>query len=218
MHDDSDRVIYEKIVQFVNLENRRLLEVGCGDGRITKWLAGKSALLTAIDPDAQGIEEARNAISGVDFRIGSGEALTFQDASFDLVIFTLSLHHHQNPWSAISEATRVLDPDGRILVIEPTEDGDLEKIFALFNDETQDTAAAQRAIQDSDLRLEKEEHFSADWIFEDETALYEAAFSFYDKPFDPQVARQISDLLSEKLKSRPIVLEDTMVIQSLKKS
>ena len=52
MHDNSDRKIADKISQFTHLNDKHVLEVGCGNGRITSLLAGKPKLLVAIDPDA----------------------------------------------------------------------------------------------------------------------------------------------------------------------
>jgi len=143
MKDASNQRIVEKIFQFADLANKLVLEIGCGDGRITALMAGNAKKLVAVEPDAETIREARKKVSDADFLIGSGENLNFPDACFDLVIFTLSLHH-QNSTRAIGEAIRVLKDEGTILVIEPINDGEIERLFALFRNENQATLEAQK--------------------------------------------------------------------------
>jgi ubiquinone/menaquinone biosynthesis C-methylase UbiE len=109
----------QKIEEFIQLKEKVLLEVGCGDGRLTALLADKAAAITAIDTDGSHIEAARKQINGVNFQVGSGEKLGFEDGSFDIVLFSYSLHH-QDCTKALAEAKRVLRQDGCILIIEPT--------------------------------------------------------------------------------------------------
>lgn len=122
MKEYSDQKIYGKIVKYTDFKNKNALEIGCGDGRILSLSFKESDSLIAVDSDEKMIRQAKTQISGVDFRIGSGEKLNFSDSFFDIVIFTLLLHH-QNSRKAISEAARVLKSDGKILVIEPVVEG-----------------------------------------------------------------------------------------------
>jgi ubiquinone/menaquinone biosynthesis C-methylase UbiE len=214
MKEDSAEKIYEKIVQYADLKNKEILEVGCGDGRISSLLAGDCELLVAIDPDIDSIEHAKTNISGVDFRLGSGEELDFPDNCFDLVIFTLSLHH-QNSKKAIAEAARVLKADGKILVIEPVVDGEVERVFAFLHNENNEHRKVQQSIKDSRLSIVNTDVFTANWIFRDKNDLIQSLFHYYDKPFDPDIEHEIITLLGDKIKSEPIVLIDSMIIQSL---
>jgi ubiquinone/menaquinone biosynthesis C-methylase UbiE len=114
---------------------------------VTFFLADRPAALIAIDPDPAAIEEARRVVTGVDFRIGSGEKLDFPNRWFDLVLFTLSLHH-QDSKRALQEAQRVLKKDGEILVIEPDAEGEVERVFAVVhNEDAAKQAAQQRPAQ-----------------------------------------------------------------------
>ena len=80
MELDKEKIEIGMIEQVADLKGKQVLEVGCGDGRLTLLLAGKSGKLIAIDPDDACIAEARRNIRGVDFRLGSGEALEFERA------------------------------------------------------------------------------------------------------------------------------------------
>lgn len=217
MKEYSSQIIFEKIIQYSDIENKEILEIGCGDGRITTLLSGKPKMLVAIDPDEKKIKEAKTNIKGVDFQIGSGEKTLFSNNSFDLVIFTLSLHH-QNSQIAIKEACRVLKDNGKILVIEPVVEGELEQLFALLYNENKEKIKAQNAIGASGLFLEDSETFEAKWVFENEKDLIRSTFEYYEMPLDSKIASQMSSHLGEKIKDHPIVLLDLMTIQSLKKA
>jgi len=214
MKQYSSQKIVKKIIEFADLKYKQVLEIGCGDGRITALMAEKPERFVAIDPDEQKIEKARSNVVGVDFQIGSGENMTFPDNCFDLVIFTLSLHH-QDSKKAIDEARRVLKKDGKILVIEPIVEGEIERLFALLYDENKEKIEAQKSINECGLHLIDSEIFSAKWVFEDKEDLIQSTFQYYDMPFDSKIALKISNLLGEKIKSHPIVLFDSMIIQSL---
>jgi len=216
MKEYSGQKIYENIVKHSELENKKILEIGCGTGRISALLSKKTNLLLAIDPDENSIQKARANIPGVDFSVGSGEKLTFADSFFDVVIFTLSLHH-QNGRKALREAARVVKTGGSILVVEPVIEGEIERVFAFLHNENEDKRLAQKAIRDSGLAIVASEVFTAKWIFNNEDDLFQSIFEYYDMPFDCDIALNISNLLGEKRKLNPIILVDTMIIQSLKK-
>jgi SAM-dependent methyltransferase len=216
MHDNSDMKIAEKIYQFADLNSKYVLEVGCGDGRITSLLVGKPKVLVAIDPDVMNIRKAQQYVTGVDFRNGSGENLEFSNNVFDLVIFTLSLHH-QDSELAIREAQRVLKVGGNILIIEPIIDGEVEQVFALVHNENQEKLIVQQSIEKSGLKIERSEIFNANWFFDNKEELCHSIFDYYDKPFNSEVAERIYDLIGPKSDDQPIELLDIMVIQSLKK-
>jgi ubiquinone/menaquinone biosynthesis C-methylase UbiE len=91
MERDQGKKEFEKIEEIASLDGKVALEVGCGDGLVSAFLASKVKNLVAIDPDKEALEKAKENIQGVDFRLGSGEKLEFEDESFDLVLFTLSL-------------------------------------------------------------------------------------------------------------------------------
>jgi hypothetical protein len=133
-----------------------------------------------------------------------------------VVIFTLSLHH-QNSRKALREASKVVKTCGKVFVIEPVIEGEVERFFAFLHNENKDKRLAQKAIMDSGLSIVASEVFTAKWIFGNEDDLFQSMFEYYDMPFDSDITLKMYNLLGEKRKSNPIVLVDTMIIQSLKK-
>jgi 16S rRNA A1518/A1519 N6-dimethyltransferase RsmA/KsgA/DIM1 with predicted DNA glycosylase/AP lyase activity len=71
--------------------SRRVLEIGCGDGRLTRRYAREAASVVAIDPDADAIAELRRELPGVDARAIGVEGLSIPDRSVDVVLFAWSL-------------------------------------------------------------------------------------------------------------------------------
>jgi ubiquinone/menaquinone biosynthesis C-methylase UbiE len=106
-------------------DGARVLEVGCGPGRLSIRLAGQHGLdVTGLDLDPAMIQRARanadRAGNGdqrrPSFLVGDVAALAFPDGSFDMVVSTLSLHHWADPAAGLAEIGRVLRPGGRALV------------------------------------------------------------------------------------------------------
>ncbi|HET9848651.1 MAG TPA: class I SAM-dependent methyltransferase [Candidatus Dormibacteraeota bacterium] len=84
------------IERIVSLGRKRVLEIGCGDGRLTFQYASMASSVLAIDPDRPSIDDAtaeRDArgIHNVDFRVGSIEGLSPRGAPFDVALFSWSL-------------------------------------------------------------------------------------------------------------------------------
>jgi SAM-dependent methyltransferase len=102
----------------------RVLEVGCGPGLLSIQLARRHGLdVTGIDLDPAMVERARTNAErrGGDrgrpmFLVGDVASLAFPDASFDLVVSTLSMHHWADPAAGLAEIGRVLRPGAPALV------------------------------------------------------------------------------------------------------
>ena len=93
--------------------DERLLDVGCGDGGVARLLRERAGEVVAVDlePSPTWSDEPRLA-----FQVADGEALPFEDASFDVVHSKDSLHHMRDPGRALREYRRVLRPAGTLLV------------------------------------------------------------------------------------------------------
>ena len=79
-----------------NFRGRRVLELGCGDGRLTLGIARDATNVLAFDPDAEAIDRARRSLPGelserVTYRVAAGEEIEIEPRSFDLTVFSWSL-------------------------------------------------------------------------------------------------------------------------------
>jgi ubiquinone/menaquinone biosynthesis C-methylase UbiE len=73
-----------------------VLELGCGEGRLTVGVARDAARVLAFDPDAQAVGRARRSLppelrDRVEYRVASGKEVEVEPGAFDLVVFSWSL-------------------------------------------------------------------------------------------------------------------------------
>ncbi|PCI05466.1 MAG: SAM-dependent methyltransferase [Hyphomicrobiales bacterium] len=90
----------------------RILDLGCGDGVLTKSLIEVGADVIGIDASESFVETA-NA-SGIDVRLMDGQALDF-DHEFDAVFTSAALHWMLEPEKVISGVVNALKPGGRFV-------------------------------------------------------------------------------------------------------
>lgn len=92
----------------------RALDVGCGPGALTAVLVDRVGAdhVTAVDPSEPFVAAAAARFPGVDVRVGSAEALPFEDAAFDVAIAQLVVHFMRDPVAGLREMRRVTQPGG----------------------------------------------------------------------------------------------------------
>ncbi|MGV3613943.1 MAG: class I SAM-dependent methyltransferase [Fimbriimonas sp.] len=93
-----------------------VLDVGCGEGRFCRRLAGDGAVTTGLDPTPELLAEARRLHPEGVYVEASAEAMPFDDAAFDLVLTYLTLIDIPDFRAAIGEMARVLRPEGRLVI------------------------------------------------------------------------------------------------------
>lgn len=97
------------------------LEVGCGTGYVSAWLARAGASPVGLDNSARQLETAAMFQAEFDLPFplihGVGEQLPFQADSFDLVISEYGAAIWSDPYQWIPEAVRVLRPGGELIFL-----------------------------------------------------------------------------------------------------
>ncbi len=211
---DRENVAVRTILSCTNFDDLDVLEIGCGDGRITIGLHKKCKKLVAIDPCKESITTARKKFPEIDFRQGTGEAIDCGDKKFDVVLFSLSLHH-QNSCKALLEAERVLAHDGYVLALEPSIDSHISVICNIFRDESNELMEAMEAIHTSNFDLLSIQQIDTEWIFEDVQELYAWLHDFYPQKHHPSTIKQVDALLGEKTLAKPLIISDTLLLSEL---
>lgn len=132
--DDSDVSLIRNLC---TLKDKRVLEVGCGDGRITFSLAPHCRSIVGVDLDPIFIEAANQRLhageeQNIQFLEMDAGQLQLSDETFDAVLFPWVLQMVNDPGKALKEAHRVLKRGGHLLVIGLRSDADYDKIIGQF--------------------------------------------------------------------------------------
>lgn len=143
----------EIIDELLDLDGRRILELGCGRAEITRRLAGAGSgrHITAMEVDET--QHSQNLLitdlPNVTFLFGGAEAIPADDQNYDVVFMFKSLHHvpvaHMD--KALQEINRVLVPGGVAYISEPVYAGPFNDIMRQFHDEERVRAAAFNALR-----------------------------------------------------------------------
>lgn len=130
------------------LQERRIVEIGCGRGALLQALAEAGAKVAGIDPDPEALAEARKTAPTAILRQAAAERLPFTDAAVQAALFINSLHHvpENGMAGALTEAARIVAPGGDIIIVEPLPQGTFFESMRPIEDETLIRVAAQEAI------------------------------------------------------------------------
>lgn len=115
----KDRVLAG--VRAMNLQPRRILEVGCSNGwRLAALRSTYSAKCYGIDPSAEAINEGKALFPDISLQRGTADSLPFQRDRFDLVIFGFCLYlcDRNDLFKIAYEADRVLRDKGYIAILD----------------------------------------------------------------------------------------------------
>jgi SAM-dependent methyltransferase len=109
----------------------RVLDVGCGDGHLLAELILRvphADLYVGLDPVPGVITpEQRAAEPRLSVVRGAAEALPFPDATFDLVVATMSFGFWTDQRAGAHELARVVTDNGRVVVVEPARGGPAQR-------------------------------------------------------------------------------------------
>ena len=106
----------EQILPLAEVELRgfeRVLDIGCGDGQISRLLAAQGSSVVGVDPTWNQIRVAAERGGGAVFARSGAAELPFAAGSFDAAVACLVFEHIDDVDGAISEVARVVRPGGR---------------------------------------------------------------------------------------------------------
>jgi SAM-dependent methyltransferase len=114
--DDNWWEVFEAIVAEAGGAGRRVLDVGCGTGRLAHALAERGADVWGVDASEEMLAQARTRdLPPGRFVLGPADELPFADGSFDAAVLRQVVHLVERPPSFV-ELARVLRPDGRVVI------------------------------------------------------------------------------------------------------
>jgi SAM-dependent methyltransferase len=105
--------LFELLVREADLVGRRVLDVGCGTGRVAAALAERGSRVWGVEPSREMAARARSR--GVHVKVARAEQLPFKEGWFERAVLWLVAHLVDRP-AVFAELARVLSPGGRVAI------------------------------------------------------------------------------------------------------
>lgn len=125
-NERNAKVYFGKRIDFISknisLEtNKKVIDIGCGDGLFLYYLEKKYPKLSCfgIDISLTQLKIAKNNNKVIKLNVAEAENLPFKNGTFDIIIFNSILHHVNSMELSLKEALRICKNEGIIIIIEP---------------------------------------------------------------------------------------------------
>jgi SAM-dependent methyltransferase len=111
-HDSYWLFHRDRFLELLPPPGRLTVDVGCGEGRLSRQLKGLGHNVLAVDRSPTMLRHARDADPELDLREADAADLPLEDGAADLVVSFMSLMNTDDLAAAVREAARVLSPSG----------------------------------------------------------------------------------------------------------
>jgi ubiquinone/menaquinone biosynthesis C-methylase UbiE len=142
------------LIETLNLDNKTILELGCGNASMTKMIAenGTNRKVIACEVDKE--QHEKNLlldIPNIEFKLNGAQDIQLEDGSVDAIFMFKSFHHipYNLMKKALKEIKRVLKPNALVYISEPLFKGSQNELIAMFHDEEQVRIDAFEHIKES---------------------------------------------------------------------
>ena len=109
-----------RIVDRINLSDKRLFEVGFGNGWIANFLSDKGYIITGIEPSASGVKIAQKAYPDLNLQVGNAyDDLQAEFGVFPVVYSVEVIEHCQYPRKFLSTIYNLVEPGGTAIITTP---------------------------------------------------------------------------------------------------
>jgi len=117
-----------KIEKYLSLNNKVILDLGCGNGNYSNYLASKSKFVIGIDVEKNRLNLAKKSFDkhNLNFYLFDGNKIPFESSFFDLIFMNEVLEHVNDESSILREIWRVLKKDGYLAIYVPNRKFPLE--------------------------------------------------------------------------------------------
>ncbi|MCW8916787.1 MAG: class I SAM-dependent methyltransferase [Magnetovibrio sp.] len=140
----------EALTATLDLQNKKVIDVGCGEGHLVRLMTRHGAKAFGVECSAKMLEKAHEEkpVGDEVYYDGRAEELPFDDTSIDVAVFFNSLHHvpAESMEKALSEAARVLKSEGVLYICEPVAEGPHFELMQPVHDETMVRAQAYATL------------------------------------------------------------------------
>ncbi len=125
--EDSEATLNAPWNQFIRnfigpIQGKKILEIACGRGQLSAYLAGQGAEVIAADFSMNALHVLKQEGRDRQLQVVNADAtrLGFRNNSFDFVVSCETIEHVLAPWDALEEYRRILRPGGKLLLTFPS--------------------------------------------------------------------------------------------------
>lgn len=164
------------LVETINLNNKTILELGCGNASMTKQIAQNGFDRKIIACEVDEVQHKKNLlldIENIEFKLCGAENIDLEDESVDVIYMFKSFHHIplELMSNALDEISRVLKSNGLIYISEPLFAGEQNELISMFHDEKEVRQNAFNHIKDAvdneKFKLFREIFFQSEVVYKD---------------------------------------------------
>jgi demethylmenaquinone methyltransferase/2-methoxy-6-polyprenyl-1,4-benzoquinol methylase len=122
----------EETVKDIDKDNIRILDVACGTGDMIgiwqKTIKNKNLNISGLDPSKGMLEVAKKRFPDITFYNAYATEIPSEDASFDVISISFGIRNILEIEKALNEFNRVLDKNGKLLILEFVRDNKNKKL------------------------------------------------------------------------------------------
>lgn len=164
------------LIETLNLDNRTILELGCGIASMTKKIASNGINRKIIACEVDEVQHEKNLtlnIDNIQFILSGAQSIPLEDNSIDIIFMFKSFHHIPNNLmpKALKEIYRVLKPNALAYISEPLFQGEQNELVAMFHDEEivrqKAFNAIKKSVENQDFKLFREIFFQTEVKYND---------------------------------------------------
>jgi SAM-dependent methyltransferase len=115
-HDSYWRYHRDQFIGLLPPPGKRTIDVGCGEGRLTRHLKELGHVIVGIDASPSLVAAAREADPSMDILLADATSIPLEDECADLAVAFMSLHDIDAMPGTVKEVARILVPGGRLCV------------------------------------------------------------------------------------------------------
>ena len=117
LEEQLSKYLRDLMWRFADFNNRVILDLGCGDGKKTKYFAEKTKKAIGIDKNRLLLDEARKrAPANCEFKIGEDETVPVEDNNIEIVTCIETWEHIYSPQKILDELYRILRKEGIVFI------------------------------------------------------------------------------------------------------
>lgn len=208
----------EYLIETLNLDNKTILELGCGDAAKTISIAKNGFNRKIIACEVDKIQHEKNLLlnyENIQFKLCGAENILLDDSSVDIIFMFKSFHHipiNLMP-KALSEIKRVLKPNGLVYISEPLFDGDLSDLIAMFHNEEyvreEAFKAIEKSVKNEEFKLFQEIFFYTPATYKnfEEFKSKVMNVTFNDNKISSKLEKEIETKFNELSNNKPITFK-----------